>query len=25
MYKWPYADWASAGMDAWALGIEASR
>ena len=24
MYKWPYADWAGAGMDAWALGIEAS-
>lgn len=24
MYKWPYAGWASAGIDAWALGIEAS-
>ena len=24
MYKWPYGDWVGAGMDAWALGIEAS-
>lgn len=24
MYKWPYEDWASASMDAWALSIEAS-
>jgi hypothetical protein len=24
MYKWPYAGWASAGIDAWALGVEAS-
>ncbi|AQR74835.1 hypothetical protein [Sphingomonas sp. LM7] len=24
MYKWPYGDWASAGIDAWALGLEAS-
>lgn len=24
MHKWPYQGWASAGMDAWALGIEAS-
>ena len=24
MYKWPYEGWASAGMDAWALGMEAS-
>jgi hypothetical protein len=25
MYKWPYGDWASAGFEAWALGIEASQ
>jgi hypothetical protein len=24
MYRWPYADWAKAGFDAWALGMEAS-
>lgn len=24
MYTWPYAGWASAGIDAWALGVEAS-
>ncbi|WP_448662303.1 hypothetical protein ACG3SL_16780 [Sphingomonas sp. CJ20] len=24
MYKWPYSSWASAGIDAWALSIEAS-
>jgi hypothetical protein len=24
MYTWPYEGWASAGMDAWALSIEAS-
>ena len=24
MYKWPYAGWASASLDAWALGMEAS-
>jgi hypothetical protein len=24
MYKWPYAGWAGASMDAWALGMEAS-
>jgi hypothetical protein len=24
MYKWPYSGWASAGMDAWVLGMEAS-
>lgn len=24
MFKWPYAEWMSAGADAWALGIEAS-
>jgi len=24
MYKWPYSGWASAGIDAWALGMEAS-
>ena len=24
MYKWPYTGWASAGIDAWSLGIEAS-
>ena len=24
MYKWPYSGWASAGMDAWSLGMEAS-
>lgn len=24
MYKWSYGDWAGAGLDAWALGIEAS-
>jgi hypothetical protein len=25
MYKWPYGDWASAGFEAWSLGIEASQ
>jgi hypothetical protein len=24
MYKWPFDGWAGAGMDAWALGMEAS-
>lgn len=24
MTKWPYGGWASAGIDAWALGMEAS-
>jgi len=24
MYKWPYEGWASAGMDAWSLSMEAS-
>ncbi|WP_213980674.1 hypothetical protein [Sphingomonas sp. dw_22] len=24
MDKWPYAGWAGAGLDAWALGMEAS-
>jgi hypothetical protein len=24
MMKWPYAEWARAGIDAWALGLEAS-
>jgi hypothetical protein len=24
MYKWPYAGWAGAAIDAWALGMEAS-
>jgi hypothetical protein len=24
MYKWPYDAWTGAGMDAWALGMEAS-
>lgn len=24
MYKWPYAGWFGAGMDAWSLGMEAS-
>jgi hypothetical protein len=24
MYKWPYAGWTGAGMDAWALSMEAS-
>jgi hypothetical protein len=24
MYKWPYGGWASAGIDAWTLGMEAS-
>jgi hypothetical protein len=24
MYKWSYDGWASAGIDAWALGMEAS-
>lgn len=24
MFKWPYADWASTGVEAWALGVEAS-
>lgn len=24
MYKWPYAGWVGASMDAWSLGIEAS-
>ena len=24
MYKWAYGGWASAGLDAWALGVEAS-
>ncbi|MES2988390.1 MAG: hypothetical protein V4808_10835 [Pseudomonadota bacterium] len=23
-YKWPYGSWASTGMDAWMLGMEAS-
>jgi hypothetical protein len=25
MTKWPYGDWASAGFEAWSLGIEASQ
>jgi hypothetical protein len=24
MYKWPYQGWTNAGLDAWALGMEAS-
>lgn len=24
MYKWPYAGWVGASMDAWSLGMEAS-
>lgn len=24
MYKWPYQGWFNAGIDAWALGLEAS-
>lgn len=24
MYKWPHADWTRAGIDAWALSVEAS-